>query len=37
MEDEQLAFIRSLSIYKEGEVDETLEETKGFEPISDAE
>jgi hypothetical protein len=37
MEDEQLAFIRSLSIYEEGELDETPEETEGFEPISDTE
>jgi hypothetical protein len=35
IEDEQLAFIRSLSIYEEGELDKTPEETEGFEPISD--
>jgi hypothetical protein len=37
IEDEQLAFIRSLSIYEEGELDETLEETEGFKLISDTE
>jgi hypothetical protein len=37
MEDEQLAFIRSLSIHEEGESDETSEETEGFELISDTE
>ena len=35
IEDKQLAFIRSLSIHEEGESDETLEETEGFELISD--
>jgi hypothetical protein len=35
MEDEQLAFIRSLSIHEEGKLDKTLEETEGFELISD--
>jgi hypothetical protein len=37
MEDEQLAFIRSLSIHEEGESDETPQETDSFEPISDTE
>jgi hypothetical protein len=37
MEDEQLVFIRSLSIHKEGESGETSEETEGFELISDTE
>ena len=37
IEDEQLAFIRSLSIHEEGEIDEPSDETEGFEPISDTE
>lgn len=37
IEDEQLAFIQSLSIHDEGESDEISEETEDFEPISDTE
>lgn len=37
MEDEQLAFIRTLPIYEEGELDEPSKEIEGFELISDTE
>ena len=37
MEDEQLAFVRSLSIHEEGETDEPSNKIEGFEPISDTE
>jgi len=37
MEDEQLAFIRTLPICEEGELDEPSKEIEGFELISDTE
>ena len=37
MEEKQLAFIRSLSIYEEGETDELSTQTEDIEPISDTE
>jgi hypothetical protein len=37
MEDKQLAFIRALPIYKEGESDEPSKEIEGSEVISDVE
>jgi hypothetical protein len=37
IEEKQLAFIRSLSIYEEGETDELSTQTEDIEPISDTE
>jgi hypothetical protein len=37
MEEEQLAFIRSLSIHEEGETDDIYAQTEDIEPISDTE
>lgn len=37
IEDEQLAFVRSLSIHKEGETDKPSNKIEGFEPIIDTE
>ena len=37
MEEEQIAFIQSLSIHEEGETDDLFTETEDIEPISDTE
>lgn len=37
IEDEQLAFIRSLCIYEDSETDKPSNQIEGFEPISDTE
>jgi hypothetical protein len=37
MEEEQIAFIKSLSIHEEGETDQPSEQIEDIEPISDSE